>query len=369
MINSIEEFDWTACLSDGERIFWTGEPMTTSGATTDNKRSLVLSILYLAGVSVISLLLYRFGGEEQRFGLAACVGLVAVGLYLFLNTLYSICTGNYCVYAVTDRRLLSYNIKNHKLIQSGLLDFNRIYIKSDDDGNGSMRFVFYSSDEGVSSYSDIGVAFDNIPDVYRAERTIKRLQKRLAGISEADAEEIAQFEFGEDIDKPTRSFIMSCMGEDENILWAGKPDGIDGKLPNMIGRRDIAQMATAAVLVLALAAMIISGVTMLGEKNRNLPLCFGLPVLTVVFLTGFDPILSTRSRLLKTVYVVTNKRIISVREKHALSSIITENTEITTFEASIIAQNNNGGKLRDRIVMANVPDVEQVVSIIKNRSV
>lgn len=350
-------FEWEDIIEKDEKILWQGEPFVKTGILAGKGVTVLLGVFLIAFFAIIGIASYVSG--VGRTMIALSVFAVMFGLYVLARSIYDIVVGKSKIYAATDKRVLCYDLRNGKLIEVPYDSFNKIYTKVKKDNSGSLRLVFQKDAMVSSNYSEC-LYIEGICNAENAAEVIKKA--KLEYISEKDDDSsivVNEFESDSEYDELLQR-AKETMGDD--ILWCGMANTGKGSVYRLIAGIIFFILTLAAITVFIFR--LVDAYSNTGSTSVYLSLAFIIPVGISMLLIATEPVIDIvrRKKLTKTLYIVTDKKIVSFYDGKIVSHDISQKSRVRRSGNNVEV---SGGSRKIKFV--NIGAAENVYEIIRTQ--
>lgn len=350
-------FSWEDVTFEDEKILWQGIPFVKTGILADKSVNLLFGVFLVVFFIIIGAASHISGVGRTMVGLSAFA--VIFGLYIIARSLYDIAVGKSKIYAATDKRVICYDLRNGSVTDVYYDAFNKIYTKVKKDNSGSLRLVFQKDAMVTSNYTEC-LYIDGICDPEKAADIIKKA--KLDYVSEKDENDeivVNEFETDTEYDELIGE-AKKFLGDD--VLWCGMAN--TGKISIYRLIAGILFFFATSLAILIFIKHLVSAYTNTGSVSVYLSLVFIIPVGVTMLIIALDPIIdiARRKKLRKTLYIVTDKKIVSYHYEKTIIHKISEKSRVR------ISGNNievSGGS--HKIKFVNIGSAEKVYEIIRTQ--
>lgn len=351
-------FSWEDIIAEDEKILWRGTPFVKTGILADKGVNLLFGVFLVAFFIIVGVASYMSNAGNTMIGL--CGFAVIFGIYVVMRSVYDIIVGKSKIYAATDKRVICYDMRNGNITDVSYDGFNKIYTKVKKDNSGSLRLVFQKDAMVTSNYTEC-LNIEGICEPEKAAEVIKKAKLMFVSNKDEDNDEIVVNEFETDTE------YDELIGEAEkvlgdNVLWYGMAN--TGKLSVYRIIVGILFFVATSIAILVFIKHLVAAYVNTGSISVYLSLAFIIPVGISMLIIALEPIIDIvrRKKLMKTLYIVTDKKVISY---HSEKTVI---HEISTKSRVRISGNNievSGGS--HKIKFVNIGTPENVYEIIRTQ--
>lgn len=351
-------FSWEDIIADDEKILWRGTPFVKTGILADKGVSVLFGAFLVIFFTIIGVASHVSGVGRTMVGLSAFA--VIFGLYVIARSVYDIAVGKSKIYAATDKRVICYDLRNGNITNVSYDDFNKIYTKVKKDNSGSLRLVFQKDAMVTSNYTEC-LNIDGICEPEKATEIIKKAKLEFISDKEDNDEELVVNEFETDSDYDELiGEAKKFLGDD--VLWCGMAN--TGKLSVYRIIAGILFFCVTSLAILVFIKHLVAAYMNTGSISVYLSLVFIIPVGITMLIIALDPIIDIvrRKKLMKTLYIVTDKKVISYHYEKTVIHEISQKSRVRMSGNNIEV---SGGSRKIKFVNIGTP--ENVYEIIRTQ--
>jgi len=350
-------FSWEDIVPDDEKILWRGTPFVKTGILADKSVNLLFGAFLVIFFTIIGVASHISGVGRTMVGLSAFA--VIFGLYVVARSVYDIAVGKSKIYAATDKHVICYDLRNGNITDISYDDFNKIYTKVRKDGSGSLRLVYQKDAMVTSNYTEC-LNIEGICEPEKAANIIKKAKLEFVSDKDDDNELVVnEFETDNEYDELIGD-AKKILGDD--VLWCGMAN--TGKLSVYRIIAGVMLFIITSLAILVFIKHLVSAYMNTGSISVYLSLVFIIPVGITMLIIALDPIIDIvrRKKLMKTLYIVTDKKIVSYHSEKTVIHEISQKSRVR------ISGNNievSGGSRKIKFV--NIGSAENVYEIIRTQ--
>ena len=351
-------FSWEDIIAADEKILWRGTPFVKTGILADKGINLLFGVFLVIFFTIIGVASYVSGVGNTMVALS-CFAII-FGLYIVAHSVYDVIVGKSKIYAATDKRVICYDLRNGNITDVAYDGFNKIYTKLKKDNSGSLRLVFQKDAMVTSNYTEC-LNIEGICEPEKAADIIKKAKLDFVSNKDDNNDEMVVNEF--ETDTEYDELIVEAkkvLGDD--VLWYGMAN--TGKLSVYRIIVGVMFFLVTLIAIMIFIKHLVAAYMNTGSISVYLSLVFIIPVAITMLIIALEPIIDIvrRKKLKKTLYIVTDKKVISY---HSDKTVI---HEISTKSRVRISGNNievSGGN--HKIKFVNIGTPENVYEIIRTQ--